>query len=393
MSSWHRGRIHTALRRGFFVCSMLLVSCAGPQEVEEIRLGLIVQQDTSDGPSTVRTVKLAVDAFNEAGGLLVDGERRPVVLLIEDPEGRPEAAARAALRMVNQQGVFALIGPSRSVNAVPVSEVANNARIPMISPASTNVTTTAGKPYVFRVTYTDPVQGSGMARFARDALSTSTAAVLYDETVAYSRELAHAFRSSFEHSGGEIVAFSGFVRDGWRDALDGIGELRPDVLFLPNFEEFLVPQVQRAKALGMEATLLGGDSWPVATLSPMPELDGSFLAVPWHSSVGPGSRSAGDLFAAYERTWGEPLTYVTPVLAYDAAGMMLKALKQAGRPDSEAVRQALADLSEYPGITGSITFRGTEGDPAKLGVVIGLRDGRAHFIQRLPAGDPGRAQP
>lgn len=371
-------------------CGILVLACT-QQDGEAIRLGLIVQRDTSDATSTVRTVQLAVDAFNEAGGLLVDGEHRRVALLVDDPAGRPEEATAATLRMINQQGVFALVGPSRSINAIPAAAVADKAGIPMISPSSTNVATTADKPFVFRVTYTDPVQGAGMASFARRRLAAHTAAVLFDETNAYSRGLAEAFRAAFENDRGEVAVYAGFVGDEWLGTLETIRDHAPDVLFLPSFEEVLVPQARRVRALGIKATLLGSDSWPVTNLADMDALDGAYMAVPWHADAATENPRPTHFLAAYQEAWGEPLSYVTPALAYDAAGMILEALRQAGRPDPRAVRDALADLADYPGVTGNITLRGTAGDPAQQGVVLQLRAGQAHYVQRMQITDSATA--
>ena len=377
--------------------ALLLASCAPKVEVDEIRLGLIVQQDTIDGPTAQRAVQLAVRAFNESGGLEMDGRRHPVVLLVEDPRGKPEEAARAALRLINQQGVFALVGPLLSVNAIPVAEVADKACIPVISPTSTHVATTADKPFSFRLSYTDPVQGAGLARFARETLGAGTAGVLYDESDAYSRGLAAAFRDEFESGDPEgdgtgAIALEPYVQDGWEPALKRLRERSPDVLFLPNFEDAVALQAKRARALGFTATLLGGDSWTQDLFSRMPELDGSYQALPWHSSAGKDRKKTFDFLTAYQQTWGEPMPdLVSPVLAYDAAGLLLEALRRVGRPVPEAVRDALADLSDYPGATGDITFRGTSGNPTVPGVVLELRGGQIIFAGRLPVAESGRS--
>lgn len=358
---------------------------------EEIRLGLIVQQDTVDGPVAVRTVGMAVEAFNAAGGLEVDGQHFEVKLVVGDTGGRPEEATRVALGLINQQRVFALIGPARSVSAIPVSEVAENARIPMISHASTHVKTTVGKRFVFRTAYTNPVQAAGMARFALETLGATTAAVLFDVANPYGRELAEAFRDGFGQGGGEVSVFAGYVQRQWQESLGEIRERAPDVVFLPNFDEDIVPQARQLRALGITATLLGGDSWSVEDVVRIPEFEGAYLAVPWHATASVDNPVAMELLGAYEAEWGEPLVYYSPVMAHDAARMIFEALRRAGRPDPEAVREALADLVDFPGATGDITFRGTDGDPAKQGVVLALRDGRVYFVQRLGGSD--RAEP
>lgn len=380
-----RGRTWASL---WGICSLaLLAACASP-EIKKIHLGLIVQEGIIDGVETIRAVELAVARFNEAGGLEIDGEPHLVELHYGDPLGKPEEAARTALQLINQAQVFALVGPSLSINAIPVAEVAQKAGIPMVSPASTNVATTAGKPYAFRVSYTDSVQGAGLARFAHERLGAAQAAVLFDRAEPYSRDLAEAFRKSFENDGGSIT-FLSYVEDGWDEALAEIARQAPDVLFLPDFEDAVEPQVRQARALGIQATLLGSDSWPHSTFSQDAAFNGAYQAVPWHSSAGVAHPLAANYFAAYEEAWGmSPPDYISPALAFDAAGMILHCLRQVGRPDPQAVRDALAEIVGYPGFTGEITYRDTGGDPSKQGVILQLRDGKARFVERLPAVSP-----
>lgn len=369
---------------GVWICVFLWIGCASPEETENIPLGLIVEQDTVDGPSVVRAVQLAVDQFNAAGGLEVDGERRSVVLHVEDPMGKPEEAARVALRLINQAGVVALVGPVRSVNAIPVAEVADKAHIPMVSPGSTHVSTTLDKPFAFRVNYTDPVQGVGLARFARETLDASTAAVIFDQSNVYSRDLAQVFRTAFEQGGGELGVFAGYVNDEWTDALEPIQRYGPDILFLPDFDPTDLPVIaQRARDVGVTATFLGSDSWPYKEYSRVEVFDGAYQSVPWHWSA--SNPRTVEFLEAYQRAWdGDSPDQISPVLAYDAIGVILEALRRAGRPDPDAVREALATLEDYPGVTGPITFRGTDGDPTVQGVILTLENGQARFVQRLP---------
>ena len=142
---------------------LLLVGC-GPKEetVTQIKVGVIAPLTGSIpvvGQSTKNAAELTVKEVNEAGGLDVGGQKMEMVLFIEDDEDKEESAVSAAQKLINQSNVVAIIGPQASRNAIPASTIAENARIPMISPWSTNPETTAGKKYVFRVAFIDPFQG------------------------------------------------------------------------------------------------------------------------------------------------------------------------------------------------------------------------------------------
>jgi len=143
--------------------TVFLVACSPSEDAADgVRLGVLIQQGTSstsvDGPAAVRAARMAADEVNATGGLEVGGRRLKVVLSFEDPSDHPEDVVRSALRLINQEGVVALIGPNLSRNAILVSRAANDAQVPMVSPGATHPEVTAGKPFAFRVTDTDPFQ-------------------------------------------------------------------------------------------------------------------------------------------------------------------------------------------------------------------------------------------
>jgi branched-chain amino acid transport system substrate-binding protein len=160
----------------------LLAACAPvappDQQTSEIRIGLLATLSGSSaetaGKSTVEGAQLAVKRANDAGGVSVGGSKQRVTLVVEDDQDRAEAAIDAARKLISQQSVSAIVGPQFSRNAIPVAGVAESARVPMISPASTRPETTAGKRYVFRAAFTDPFQGRVLARIARDELKAET---------------------------------------------------------------------------------------------------------------------------------------------------------------------------------------------------------------------------
>lgn len=371
------------------VLTGFLAACSPSEDVVGgVRLGILIQQGTSstsvDGPAAVRAARMAADQVNAAGGLEVGGRRLEVVLSFEDPSDHPEDVVRSALRLINQEGVVALIGPNLSRNAILVSRAANDAQVPMVSPGATQPEVTEGKPFAFRVTYTDPFQGRELARFARTELEAADAAVLYDLGNSYSRNLAEFFRSSFTAAGGEVILYEGFVSDDdGAEVLARIRELQPAILFLPNFSRQVVLQGQTARRLGVRGKLLGGDSWSPSVLAEIPEFEGAYMAAPWHPSAAAEDPRARAFVDAYRTAWGEAPAFAATAQTYDAVGVVLEAVRRAGRLKPEAVQAELAQIADYPGVTGDITFRDTGGDPPRQGVLLQLRGGEVRFVKRL----------
>ena len=203
---------------------VLLSACGGsPQSSQpaaadtEIRVGIIAPlwgaYAESIGQPLVNAAELAVRQVNENGGVLVQGKRYTVRLFIEDSQNNPQVAVQVARKLIAQERVVALIGMPFSRIAIPVSAVAEAEGIPMISTTSTNPATTAGKAYVFRATFVDPLQAKVLARFAFYEMSWQRVAMLYDVASAYNKGLAENFQQEFETLGGEVVAAETYTTD------------------------------------------------------------------------------------------------------------------------------------------------------------------------------------
>ncbi len=357
---------------------MLLLAACGRQAPapEAIRIGVLMNLQGSEGPPARDAAQLALSSFTAGGEIDADGARRRVELLFEDTRTAPDEAIASARRLVQQQ-VVGIIGPGRSREAIAAGGVAENARIPMISPSSTHPQTTAGRRYVFRVAFTDTLQGRALGRFASQELAAPTAAVLYDAASAFNLNLATEFRQTFEAAGGTLVAFESYVtgETDFRDQLERIHQGRPQVLLLPNYPEEIPAQVRQVRALGIDAVLLGGDAWSSVSFAALPEAEGSFFALHWHRDDDAANPAARRFQTEFRGLTGlDPTDHAA--LTYDAFGLMLRAIARAG-DDPDEIRRALEQTSGYRGVTGTITFPGTGGDPAKSLVIARIEDGKA----------------
>jgi len=358
-----------------------LIGCASPAPTPaaELRIGLITTLSgdlaESYGSSTVDAAKLALQPINDAGGLEVNGQKQKVSLVIEDDQDRAEVATRSAQKLINQDRVVALVGPSLSRNAIPVADVAEGARIPMISPNSTNPATTAGKKYVFRVDFIDPFQGRVIARFARDELHAQSAAVLYDVASAYNKGIAEVFRQVFTDAGGQVVAFESYTsgEKNFGQQMVRIKQSGAAVLFLPNYDNDVPTQAQQARTAGITATLLGSDAWGTLRPENLGELEGSYFSTDW-SIDAPGERSQA-FVKRFRDTYNRSPNNIA-ALAYDAVGLLLAGVRSQGKADPESIRAGLSGTVEYAGATGTIGYAGGGGDPVKSALVLRVKDGK-----------------
>ncbi|MCE5241507.1 ABC transporter substrate-binding protein [bacterium] len=338
------------------------------------------------GQSCKNAAEFAIKEVNDAGGLDVGGQKVQVELSVEDNEDKAESAAAVAQKLASG-GVLAMIGPNASRNAIPAAEVAESSKMPMISPWSTNpkltVDARSGQPkqYVFRAAFTDDFQGVVAAKFALGELKTKQPAVLYDVASEYNKGIAEIYKKTIEENGGKIVSFETYTT-GDKDfsaQLTKIAKSGADTLFLPNYYSEVPLQVKQARQVGYQGKIFGSDSWGNEELVKLAGKDCEGLYFTTHYAADTATPKAQQFITAYKAAYNSVPDDVA-ALTYDSFGLLFAAVKTAGQLDREAVRTALAGITNYEGVTGNMQFKGT-GDPVKSAVVIQIKDGKFKFFQ------------
>ncbi len=371
------------------LCSLAgLAGCADrrPAAVEdEIVVGVIAPLTSSilrSGPPTVEGATLAAKEINAAGGVDLGGRRRRIRLLVEDTEDRPETAVSKAFKLIGSDRAVALVGLPISDSALAVAKVAEERRVPLISTMSTNPETTRGKSFVFRVIFHDAFQGRVLAGFAYRDLGARKAGVLFDPGRAYSRGLTQVFGASFERLGGEVVAEETATADDVdvSDRLLRIRQSGADVLVVPVYPSLLPPLVRQARALGITAPALGGDTWGTLAAAERGGWGRCYFSDVWAPDA--PSPVSSRFIGAYRQEYAKPVTNYA-ALAYDAVFLVARAIETRGDAAPESIRAGLLSLRDFAGVTGAIRYDGT-GDPVRSAVIMRLADdGTAHLHRKL----------
>ena len=368
---------------------LVLAGC-GRSDADTVKVGMNIEL-TGDipavGASSKNAAELFFDQLNEKGGVtLADGAKK-VSLVIRDNAAKADQSASVTQQLISSQDVVAMVGPNSSACAIPAGEIAETLKCVMISPWSTNPKTTldqaSGVPkrYVFRGCFTDPFQAIVLAKFVSNDLGAKRAAVLYDVSSEAPLGQATLFRDTFTAAGGEIVAFETFTT-GDKDfsaQLTNIREANPDVIFLPTYYNDVPLIAQQARRLGITAQFIGSDAWSSPEIIKLggADVDGSYFCN--HFSTQIATDEAKKFIADYTAKYGQAPDDVA-ALTYDACGLITEALKEGGKNDREALREALAQIREYKGVTGTFRFEPGSGDPLKSAVVLQIKDGAFQWV-------------
>jgi branched-chain amino acid transport system substrate-binding protein len=334
------------------------------------------------GEGTKYAAQMWLEDIEKAGGLEVGGKKYEVELVIEDNESKAESAVKANTKMITQDDVLAIVGPQSSKQAVPAGEVANKYKTVMISPWSTNPSTTLDRPYVFRGCFLDPFQGPVVANFITEEFGFTKAAVLYDVASDYPKGLAEVFKQAWEekHGPGSVVAYESFTTKDtdFSSQLTKIVKSGAEVLFTPQYYNEVPLIVSQAKNLGWTGPIVGSDSWGSAETIELCGEDCYGLFFSSHYAAA-GAKGATKAFIdRYEKTYGYIPDDVA-ALTWDALRLAQQAIQDTGEltgkieKDREAVRDALARIKDFDGITGQMTFT-EEGDPIKCAVIVKINN-------------------
>lgn len=334
------------------------------------------------GESSKYAAEMLKEQINNAGGLKVGDKTYKLEFIYEDNESKAESATAAALKLITQDEVIAIIGPQASKQAVPAGEICNSYKTPMISPWSTNPQTTQNRPYVFRACFLDPFQGPVAANFVTQEFGAKKAAVLYDIASDYPKGLAEYFKAAFEklHGPGSVVAFETFTtkdRD-FSAQLTNIVKSGADVLFLPQYYDEVPLIVKQAQELGWKKPIMGSDSWGSAELMKLcgNACYGYFFST--HYAAAGAKGATKDFIDHYKAKYGYVPDDVA-ALTWDAGRLLCQAIQNTQGltgnldKDRDAIKDQLAQIKDFDGITGKMTFT-PEGDPIKCAVVVKISD-------------------
>jgi branched-chain amino acid transport system substrate-binding protein len=362
----------------------------GDSGAPSVKIGLnteLTGEMPAVGASSKNAAELFVSEINAAGGIDVGGQKLPINLVIGDNGAKADQAAAVAQRLITQDNVVAMIGPDASACAIPAADIAESAKCPMISPWSTNPKTTldpnSGKPkeYVFRACFIDTFQAKVLAKFVLNDLKAKTAAVLYDSTSEAPNGQANLFKETFEANGGKVVGFETYS-SGDKDfsaQLTKIKASNPEVIFLPAYYNDVPLIAQQARRLGITAKFVGSDAWSSPELI---KLGGDDIADAYfcnHYSTQIATPEAQKFMTDYKAKYGQEPDDVA-ALTYDAFGLLVQAVKDAGKTDRQAVRDALAKIPKFAGITGTMQFQPGSGDPIKSAVILQVKDGKFVWV-------------
>ena len=346
---------------------LTLGGLAAAQEGEPVTIGVNLELSgrmVSLGTPELQGAQAALE-LHRASGLPVEVE-----LSICDNQTTPEGSIACANQFIDE-GAVAVIGTGGSSQAIPAAEVLQDAGIVMVTPSSTNNATTQIGDYIFRVAYNDEFQGQVAAEYAYNQADAQRVAIVRQQDDDYSFGLAGYFDDTFTSLGGETTTVDIVANQvDFAAQINDIRQFQPDLIYAPIFCAEAVPLVQQLRQQGFADTqLVGADG---SDDPQCPEGGGqAFDGWVYTGFAGPDQLTgaaadrAADFREFFTQEFPDGIFNGFTLAGADSLNVIVEAITNAEDPrDPAAVRDALANLEDFPGVSGNITYAGTDGTPA-----------------------------
>lgn len=332
----------------------------------------------SFGQSSHKGTQMAVDEINAAGGVL----GKQIRLVTEDDQSKAGEAATIVRKLISRNKVVAILGEVASSRSLEAAPIAQEAKVPMISPASTNPRVTQVGDHIFRVCFIDPFQGAVLSKFALSK-GWRKAAILTDVKQDYSVGLTQCFKEHFSKNGGAIVSeqsYSSGDKD-FKAQLTALKASAPDAILCSGYYTEAGLIALQARQLEINAPLLGGDGWDSPSLVEVggQAMEGNFFSN--HFSAEDKSPVIQDFVLKYRSKYREEPDAMS-ALGYDSVLILVDAIKRAGTTESQKLRDAIAATRDFQAVTGRISLD-AERNATKPAVILTIEGGKFKYVQSV----------
>jgi len=326
------------------------------------------------GEAITNGFKLAQKEINKEGKVKID-------LVIEDSVGKQEQALSAAQKLMSDDEIVALLGPTLSTEMNVVGPEADLNGIPIMGTSTTAVGIPQIGEYVFRNSIPESLAIPAAMKKAVEKYDVKKVALLYGNDDVLTKSGYDTMKEEVEKMGLEVVTTQTFQKgqSDYNAQLTKIKSLKPDLILASALYNEGAVIMDQARKMGITIPFVGGNGFnsPEVINIAGKAADGLIVATPWFAEK--EDPKVQGFIKAYEAEYGKkPDQFAAQ--AYDALYIYAEALKNAGEADRDAFRDALAEIKGFEGILGSFSFD-KDGDVEMEPTVITIKNGKFQLFE------------
>ena len=301
---------------------------------------------------------LAIDEVNGKGGV----NSNKLALVIEDEQGKKEEAINVFKKLIFQDKVLMIFGPTLSNSAFAADPIAAAAKIVVFGTSNTADGISAMGPTVFRNSVMEADVLPVTVKAAVKQFGLKKVAVVYGNDDAFTKSGYDVFKSTLDAQKIAITATETYAKGDvdFKAQLTKIKATNPDAIVCSCLAEEAANIILQTRTLGMKQPFVGGNGFNSPKLFEIARdaADNTVMGSPWSSENLTAANKA--FIAAYKTRFnGDPDQFAAQ--AYDAVHIVAAALtkvKLTGtlEKDRAALRDALPTI-KIEGATGPFAFR------------------------------------
>ncbi|PSJ60443.1 ABC transporter substrate-binding protein [Pseudaminobacter soli (ex Li et al. 2025)] len=359
----------------------LLAGTAFPAMAEDLLVGLATAQTGGLAPydqPSLKGLQMAVDEINAKGGI---AGKYPIKLVAKDTRSDAAQTALVAQELVDD-GIKILITPCDADPSIAAGQITQAAQIPTFSFCATTPTMTlAVGDYMFGNYPADNVQAAVLAKYAREK-GYQKAYVLKSPDTAYTLKLPEYFATAFKAKGGEVLG-EGTFSMGQQDFSAEVTKIKaldpaPDVIMTAAYEPDFPAFIRQLRGAGVNTPILGSDGIDSPTTFGLGSLvDGVVFTTAGFATEGSPLAAFN---AKYKEKFGQDPDTVYIANGYDLGKVIDAAVTKADSTEAPAIRDAIASLEGVEGVTGSISYAGTQGMPLRSVALVRIDGGNRSLV-------------
>ncbi len=368
----------------FLALSLLAVGCTKKTNDNEIVIGSYSSNTGATatfGVYQLRGTEMALEEINAKGG--INGKK--IKHINYDNKSDSDETLAVVNRLISQDKVVAILGEATSGRSKIGAQVAQQNKIPMLSSSATNPDVTKVGNFIFRACFIDPFQGMVMAKFMTENLKLKKAAILRDIKNDYSVGLSDIFAEKLKSMGGEIVTDISY-QEGDIDFKSQLTAIKAkgnvEAIFVPGYYNEVALIAKQARELGIKQPLLGGDGWSSPKLFEIAKeaINGNYFSN--HYTTESSDPKTVEFVKAFKAKYNNEVPDVMAALAYDAAYMMVEAIKNTKEITPDNIRQELSKIKNFHGVTGEMSMDANR-DAVKSAVVVKVEGENYKFVTSI----------
>jgi branched-chain amino acid transport system substrate-binding protein len=350
----------------------LVTGCSG-----DIKIGAVVSESGAvdyAGIPVRKGMDLALEQINDDGGF----KGKPLEIIYKDDATNSSRGVQVTEELINQEGVRIVIGAVSSEVSLAIAPICEKNRVLMLSPSASAAALTEAGDYIYRIYPSDIVEGTAMAKFAKD-LGLERVAV-FTQNNEFGAGLRDIFTQQYEGRFRKVVKTVDFEEGsvtGMADQIAEVAELNPDGIYIVSYIADMASLLSQIRAAGIDTVILGSGSITEELVRLAGDAADNVVYPQPNFDPASSDPEVARFVAAYRAKYGEdddPNIYAAH--GYDAVKLIRAAMEQSGSSHPDDVRRGFRGIEEFTGAAGRTQFD-SNGDVVRYPRIFIIRDGVA----------------